>query len=293
MDTSVLGFSDNNLRFLRINSSREVISSGEADLGFSINDISYLKKNKEDLMNVFSLKLGEFISQDEIKEMNAGIIIDSSQTFLNIIPIDFNENKNNINSLLLWELSNYYPDNYKDFSVRYLKLKKNLTGENVYEVLLIAIDRNKLNFIKSLCNGIGIRIKNIEIDQFASEKYVKENYNTEGLKVLLAGFKNNRMDFSINDGSRIIYYDYGRTSRQSYLNVLKKLLNSFRLSSGPVFPDRVYIYGDGLSEELETILYNEFGKNNVIVLSPLINQKTNPESSTFVPLFGLALKNLS
>lgn len=293
METSVLGFSDNNLRYLKINSSREVISSGEAELGFSINDLSYLKKNKDDLMNVFSLKLGEFVSQNEFKEMNAGVIIDSSQTFLNIIPVDFNENENNINSHLLWELSNYYPDNYKDFSIRYLKLKKDLTGENVYDVLLIAIDRNKLNFIKSLCNGIGIRIKNIEIDQFAAEKYVKEKYNTENQKVLLAGFKNNRMDLSFTFKNRIIYYDYGRANKQGYLNVLKKLLNAFNVSSDTVFPDRVFIYGDNLSDELETVLFDEFGKSNVNVLSPLSNPEVNTDFSTFAPLFGLALKNLS
>jgi len=293
LETTVIGFSDNILRFLKINSSRTVTASGETDIGFSINDVSYFKKNKDDLLNVFHIKVGELLKDSEFKDLNTGVIIESSQTFLITIPVDFTDNENSINSHLLWELSNYFPDTYKNYSVRFLKLRKFITGENLYDVLMIAIDKNKLNFIKSLCNGTGIKIKNIEIDQFASEKCISDNCKIKGTKILLAGFKKHRIDFSITEGNKIIYYNYGRTVRQNYLNVSAKLLNSLKTSASAVSPDKIFIYGDSISEELNSLLFNEFGKQNVNVLSPFDNQKEILNSSAFAPLFGLALKNLT
>ena len=34
-------------------------------------------------------------------------------------PVEFSDDKSNINSHILWELSHYFPENYKDFIVKY------------------------------------------------------------------------------------------------------------------------------------------------------------------------------
>lgn len=82
-------------------------------------------------------------------------MIEASQAFLNVLPVDFNEGKANINSHILWELSNYFPENGKDFIVKYYRLNNNYISKNIDEILLIALDKNKIDIIKIFATAAG------------------------------------------------------------------------------------------------------------------------------------------
>ena len=295
METEVLGFAGNNLKLLKLNSDKEIVFAGETDLGFNINDLSYIKKNRDEILNIFPEKLNELINFENLQETTAGVVIDSSLTFLNVIPVDFDEDTSSINSSILWELSNYFPDNYKDFNVRYYKLGKNPVSKNIDEILIIAVDKTKINFIINLCNNSGLKIKNVEIDQFAVEKYIKEKYRNEfsnGI-IFLSGFKSGRIDFSLLEKGKIKCFDYSRTDKSGYVNAFRKLLNSFKTNSGFHIPEKIFIYGDEILSDLKNILNDEFGESKITVLSPFKDNNVLSEPSSFAPLYGLALKNAS
>lgn len=295
METTVIGFSENNLRMLRLNSEKKIVYASETSLGFNLSDGSAINSNMEEYINLFADKANEMKVFDGDEILSAGVVIDSSQTFLNILPIDFNEDISNINSHLLWELSNYYPGSYKNYNIKFYRLHNNYISKNIDEVLLIAIDKSRIKFINLLCASIGFKIKNVEIDQFAAEKFIKEFYTqeAENKTALIIGFKNSRIDFSLIEKGKIKYYDYSKSDKAGYLNAFKKQINSFRYSAGFRFPERVFIYGEDDLSEFVNILEHEFGKNKVTDLVCSGMKLDVARQSSFAPLFGLALRNLT
>ncbi len=222
-----LEFSGNTLRVLQLNETRDIIIKDERKLSFNILNEQTLKSKSADLISEFAVIIKSVLNDDS-NEQRAGVLISTEQTFLNVFPVDFNEDQSSINSHILWELSNYYPETYKDFNIKYYRLNNNYFNENIDEALLIAIDKNAIGFIKVLCNGSNIKIRNVEIDQFAVEKCVKENYPEEIKNtILIIGCKNNRLDFSVIARGYLKYYDYEIFEGKKFRNLLIRHLNIY------------------------------------------------------------------
>ena len=187
MENINIEFSDDRFRVLQLNSLKEIILKEEVELGLNINDVKYIKRNKKEAVNIFSEKFSELPFGEENNISKACLLLNTPQTFLNVFPVDFNEEKNSVDSHILWELSNYFPETYKDYIVKYYKLNNNFLSENTDEVLLIAVDKNRIDVMKTLCNGCGVKIVNIDIDQFAVERCIKESYDGKfsGKNILL------------------------------------------------------------------------------------------------------------
>jgi len=287
-------FSENFLRVLKINDSREIIFKDEIGLGFNINDILNFKKSRNEITSLFSEKINETKIFENSEDYSVCVLMETSQIFLNVFPVDFHEDKNNINSHILWELSNYYPETYKDFIIKYYRLNNNYLNEYIDEVLLIAIDKNKFDIMQSLCNGNGIKIKNIDIDQFASEKCIKEIYSEEfkSKNILLIGNKNNRLDFSLIANEKIKYYDFSNTNKHNQKSVALQQINYFQNIFIEINFDRIFLYGDESTIELMNFINEEKNNYNVKLLNPVNEGDNSVNNSIYAPLYGLALKNL-
>lgn len=286
-------FSDNTLRILRLDKAKNILSKDEISLSFSLSDETILRKNKSELIHEFEDVIYEVLkkdtdSQNDLAGLTAGILIGTEQTFLNVTPVDFDEDNSSVSSHIIWELSNYFPDTYKDFNVRYYRLKNNRVSENIDDTLLIAINKKKLEFIKTLCDSSEIKIKNIEIDHIVIEKCLKEKYPEDiiGKTVLVIGIKKGRVDFSLLSDGEIRYYDYANLSGSNlkYLVVSQlKLLNSLLFNI-----ENIFIYGDDSNNDLKNFLKEQFENTGVFD----INYERDSEDTTFAPLYGLALKNV-
>ncbi len=283
----ILGFTENTLRVLQLSDSKEVISKDQINLSFNINDKSHLKSNSEELITEFSGNILNIIDSKSAEAHTASVLIDTAQTFLNVVPVDFNEDRNNINSHILWELSNYFPDTYKNFNIKYYRLHNNSVNEGIDEVLLIAIDKNRIDFIKKLCNGSNIKIRNIEIDQFAVEKCLKENHGADMLNknILIIGCKNSRLDFSLIKNEVLKYYDYDIFEGSNFRPALVNQMNFFNSAFNDKSIQKIFLYGYESSGNIKKFLDKEFGN---IEISYINNDGID---SSFAPLYGLALKN--
>ena len=293
MDTLNLGFSENVLRILRLNNSAEIVFKDEIDLGFNMNDEEYLRKNRDELVFSFTEKLSDVLKYETLEINEASILIDTSQTFLNIFPLDFQEDQGSINSHILWELSNYFPDNYKEFNIKYYRLNNKYLSGGIDEVLLIAVDKNKIEFIKNLCNGSGIKIKSVDIDQFVVERCIKEIYQAElnDKTVLLVGCKNSRLDFSLIKDGKIKYYDYENAGTTNFKTLLAKQMNFFNSMFNEDNAGTIFLYGDRNSEVVKNFFNEEFEKLPVILIDPFDKTNRDENLSKYSPLYGLALKN--
>jgi len=284
-----LEFSGNILRALQLSESKEIILKEEIRLSFNLNDEFHSRKNRENLIEEFEESVRPIFKDEEQEFRSAGILIGTGQTFLNVMPVDFNEDAGTISSHILWELSNYYPESYKDFTIKYFRLNNNYLSENIDDVLLIAINKHKLEFIKSLCDSCDISIRNVEIDHFAVEKCLRE-FNPDDIrnkKVLIIGSKSERLDFSLIANSTMKYYDFEVTERSDFRNLLVRQINI--LNSSLFTIDRFYLYGDDKAAVIKSFLEDQF--KNIPV--SFISYTGNKEDSGFAPLYGLALKNLS
>lgn len=292
MNTLSLEFSENFLRILRLNDLGEVVFKDEIDLGFNMNDDN-LRKNRDEIVLLFTEKLS-FLFKDETGLINeADVLIDTSQTFLNVFPLDFQEDQRSINSHILWELSNYFPDNYKEFNIKYYRFNNKYLSEGIDEVLLIAVDKNKIEFIKALCNGSGIKIKSVDIDQFVVEKCVKKIYPAEfkNKTFLLVGCKNSRLDFSLIADGKIKYYDYDNIGISNFKILFAKQMNFFKSMFNKDHSGKIFLYGDRNAEVIKDFLNEEFESLTSVLIDPFVKTGSAENLSKYSPLYGLALKN--
>lgn len=285
-------FSENALRVLAINGSGEITFKNETDLGFNMNE-DYLNSSRDEITNIFTDKIAELFKDEEFRESRASILIDTSQAFMNVFPLDFQEDQGTINSHIFWELSNYFPNNYKEFNVKYYRLNNKYLNDGIDEVLLIAVDKNKIDFIKNLCNSSGIKIKSVDIDQFVVERCIKKIYPAEmSESALIIGCKSNRLDFSLISGARIKYYDYENTGTTNINALLVKQMNFF-IPEFEHHSGKVFLYGDRNGEIVRNFLNKEFENLSVTFIDPFSKKYSKENQSRYSPLYGLALKSLS
>ena len=288
-------FSNNLVRVLQLNKSKEIILNEEIELGFNIDDVNYIKKNKKEAVSIFSEKFSELNLNETNTEENACVLLNTSQSFLNVIPVDFNEEKNNIDSHILWDLSNYFPDTYKDYIIKYYRLNNNYLNEKIDEVLLIAVDKNRVDVIKNLCNGIGFKIVNIDIDQFAVEKCLKENYSGEFTEqnILLIGFKDSRIDFSLISKGKIRYYDFQNPGKANFKILIEKQIEFLTSVFSEIKIEQAFIYGTEKSINVQNFINEELKIFPATIINPSKINSSEVSQSRYAPLYGLALKNFS
>lgn len=282
-----LEFSKKKLRLLLLNGSGDLICKEESDFNFDINDESNYKNIREEVASEFSEILDKFVNIKSKEPWTAGILVDTAQTFLSIVPIDFSEDENNINSHILWELSNYYPETYKDFNIKYYRFNNKRLSENIDEVLLIAVNKNKIECIKTLCNSNNVKIKNVDIDQFAVEKCLKKNHHNDikGKTILIIGCKDERLDFSLLYKEQLKHYDFEIIKEADYRKSLAHQINFYVTMFGKI--EEIYLYGNAIVSKVKDFFEEQFSDVSVSYIDSSV------EGAKFAPLYGLALKNIN
>jgi len=279
-----IGIGNGVLRMLQINDAGKIF---QKETAFDFNPaVSASAKAIEDA----SQNLHEILSHtDELDfndQLTAGILIGTDQTFLSVFPVDFSDEKTNIDSHILWELSNYFPGTYKNFNIRYYRLN-NFSSGPVDEILLLAIDRKKIETLKTLFENAGIKIRNIEVDHFSVEKFLRENYSSEisNRRILNIGSRPGRIDFSILEKGNLKMYDFDTLEHLTVENSIIRQINNTQSLFGNI--DNLFVYGDSNFERINEFLQVQFPEIKIL-------QSVLPvDGHKFSPLYGLSLKNLA
>lgn len=281
-------FSGNVLRVMLLDQNGKIVSKNEKNIGFSPSDFDQARKNRNEFIAEFSGHMRSILGYELDQTRNAGILIGTDQTFLNVFPLDFNEEQSSIDSHILWELSNYYPESYKDFNIRYLRLNNSNLSQNIDDALLIAVNNNLIAFIKSLCNESNIRIRNIEIDQFTVERCLREfrKAETADASILIIGCKNDRLDYSYVEKGSLKAYDFDIIEDRNFGNSVIRYLNSIQPEIKKV--NEIFLYGDKLVTQVKNFI-EELVNGISVSYAGIPGEADDPK---FSPLYGLALKNL-
>jgi len=304
-----IGFSSNNIYFTELvkESGAPKVNHIESDkIDFDFEDeLSKHKSSQKDLTNI-SGEIQNYISKRNLDISSVSVSIGTSQAFLITLPIDYSDGKQSINSKIYWELSNYFPDNYNDFVINTYRLNNVLPSKESDEFLIIAVQKNTIEFIKRVFKLCNLDLSVIDIDHFSAEHSLRKNYETEleGRNVLLVGLKKGRVDYGYIENKKYKFYAYSRYYNDAEINLLlTRKLNSL-LGSEPASGgvDAIYLYGDDIKDEnVEALrklnvapvnIINPFG--SVFAADLFLKDETLRKNSyKFTASCGVALRNFS
>lgn len=283
-----------------VNNMNEVIVLEEISVAIDLSkDIGVLKNDKNTIYELSDI-INSAIKTEGVDIESAGVTIDSSQAFINNIPVDFKEDPKSINSHLMWELSNYFPDEHQNFNIKYYKLEKKGYPENVDEALLIAMDKNKTEFVKNIFMVLKFPLKIIDIDHFSSEKLLKYNYASEMANndILLIGFRSNGMEMSVICNEKLKHYEFINSFNIADPALITSFLERMKIESD-INIKKIFYYEDNILNRVPD-LSNELNGLKLCILDPFLKLKlsrqllsgksTNENFSRFSALCGLAVK---
>jgi hypothetical protein len=295
-----IGLFEKSLKFLEINKDNKISFAYNFTENFNLENLYIQNKFSDANLNETAKTINDILKQSNTGAGISKLLIDTNQCFANVIPIDFSESKEKINSDIIWELSNYFPENYKNFKINYYKLLSGSYSEEIKETLIIAIKNNLIESLVKLSKLINIKIISIDVEHFTSEKYfrsIRKNLlNDEN--ILVIGCKKNRFDFSIINKSGCFAYDYFLVKDSNFQNDLVNTYLKIEDKYGNLQINNIYIYGDESSSSSYKIINDISKKARAILSNPFYeigitdNVKTDivSEGYKFIPLCGLALE---
>lgn len=281
----------------------EHIESVNVDFDFE-DELGKFKSSQKDLTNISS-EISTYITKRNLNINKAGLTISSSQAFTLILPVDYSEGKQSINSKIYWELSNYFPDNYNDFLINTYRLNNVLPCKNSDDFLVIAVQKNTVEFIKRIFKICSLDLSLIDIDHFSAENALRVNYEEKigGKNILLVGLKRGRIDYGYIENRKYKYFTHSKyySENEFNLSLTRKLSSVIR--SEPILGrvDEIFMYGDDIKDDtLESMEKQGFAA--IKIINPfenigasdifLKNDKLRKVTYKYSASCGIALRNL-
>lgn len=245
-----------------------------------INEVTELIMNNLKRNNLFT---------DNIK-----FVLDSRLAYISCVPLDYSDEVENINSSLIWEISNYFPENYKNYKVTYQKINhENKDLDHLGNTLIIAYHKNIAEITRRISEISSLKISNINFDVFTAGHYLT-NLSQKNFAVL--GCKKDRLDLSVYLDGKLSFFlpvyikDNVKEIMQTEIYKILKL-------SGFEEINDLFIYGDDVCPQMIN-LFKEFNwKYKVSLTDPfkkysvdeslLEDRVEHLNSFSFTPLFGL------
>ncbi|CUS97291.1 hypothetical protein JGI22_00263 [Candidatus Kryptobacter tengchongensis] len=222
--------------------------------------------------------------------------LDTEFVFLNIIPIDANLSEQDLNEHLLWEISQYFPDeSAQNFALRGYKFGSG----KVQKMLIVAVRKEIISFLRAIADKLNLKIQIIDIDHFSAENCLRERISSVRSRYfykdfILAGLKKGRIDVSVFRNYEFQRYFYYLVNNESDLRYfLIKLVND-NVSAGF---EKFVFYGEVVDKDMIDFISEMLGSRFVVLNpfdSPLfLDLKVKPEvASIFAPNIGLAFRML-
>ncbi len=288
MNKIIIGYTGKHIKFLLVENGKKVTFVDQqeyADANIFFLEPKINHKRITELSNIIST----VFRKNNFHFDTAGLVLDSRLAYMSMIPVDFTDEAENINSSLIWELSNFYPDTYKNFKISYQRIDSN-KDEYAYlgNTLIIAYHKNIAEITRRLSELTGIKFTGINFDNFAAGKYFLGKSEKD---FILLGLKQDKTD--------IMHYLNGKI--RNYTGLYKNNETGFgngeieSILKLPGFSgiNKVFIYG-----EESAVQYGEkisAGYKQIFVENPfghfsaesVLQENAGIIPYSFTPLFGL------
>lgn len=304
MKSLIVSFAGKNITIAEVSGKKEILLLENIIAEDDISESITLDRYNDRMIFSYSDLINSALKGKSFKEHRVALLVDSSIAFMNLMPIDYNDPADNIRSQILWDLSNYFPQNYKEFNINYFRLKKNNISLDVKDTLVIALHKVKMEFIKSILEFCNLNVNITDIDHLSAEKCIRSVYGIDfkNKKNLILGIKKDKADLSIIDNTDIYYFDYMIADSYNYQErFIKTLSNIYEMNLDISF-EKIFIYGDNNVRNMQNIVFSVFPEKDILISNPLpiFNYSAVKETSDnienegykYTSLLGLALKSV-
>lgn len=293
MNHLLIEYSGNKIRILQVDSQKIVFLD---QLEFVDSDFFYLEpKINFKKINEFSDLLVAHLKKNNLFADSLKLVLDSRLAYISCIPIDYSDEPENINSSLIWELSNFYPESYKNFKINFQKI--NAGSEDLAilgNTLVIAYHKNIAEVTRRISEISSLKINSINFDLFTAGNYICNNL---GFKDFVSvGCKKDRVDLSFYVKGKISFF-MPLFIKEDFQNMIIPEMK--RVLSLPGFEDlnQICFYGDESTINIFNLFETFSSKYNTQITDPFMHFKLDPvfledridrlQSFSFTPLFGL------
>jgi Tfp pilus assembly PilM family ATPase len=267
------------VRILCTDAKNEIIFLKEEDSNVDFSEDVSIYGNNFEIINELAEIISNALKSENIPALNARLILDVNQFFINSVPVETFDAES-LKSYIIWDISNFYPDIYKNFVVNYHKIISSKETQDIlgdYKILTISIRNNCINFINELFRRGNLTIEKIDIDLFALNNLFKTNPGVSS-KLIMNCYKN-RIDYLIMNGNSLLCYDYIYFKDNNFDIELEN--NIKRLNSRKEFEmvKNIYISGEDYSEYVLNEIKKFYGNKEISIINPLNFLKTGENLS--------------
>ncbi len=202
-----------------------------------INEVSELILNNLKRNNIFT---------DNIK-----FVLDSRLAYISCIPLDYTDEVENINSSLIWEVSNFFPENYKNYKVTYQRIvHENKELDHLGNTLIIAYHKNIAEITKRISEISSLKISNINFDVFSACSYISQ-ISPRNFAAL--GCKKDRLDLSVYINGKISFF-LPVYVKDNIKDVLQTEIYRILKLNGYEEVQDIFLYGDDVCPKILNLL---------------------------------------
>lgn len=303
MNILVIGIYERTLRFLEVNAQREITFIKTVDTPFSFSECFKLGNFDDSIISEACSLIKEALKNINYSSSKVFLLLDTSFSFLNIVPIEISDkSSDNVLSFIVWDISNYFPENYKNFQINYYKLYDYKFAPNIKANLIVAIENSTLEIVRKIFHNCRMQINMFDLDFFAADKYATNIFvdNTYPLEIISVGCKRNKVELSISGQKGLRYYNYLHFKDSNYKNAILKLFSEVNEEIFLNQLKKAMVFGEDYAADVCKFLLTKFKHIDFKMPNPFdefpksdkgyIEKKHKIEGNKFIPLFGLLLK---
>ena len=190
--------------------------------------------------------LSAFMKVNRVQARRVSVALDTSQVFINTIPMEDGISRPEMNQHIEWELSQYFPDVPSKAFITDVHQLTQHTTERWNEMLTVSVNRRDAYAIQQALVKLGLSLHVVDVDHFSADTALRFNYPDTNQKFLaLIGIKENRLDVSLIKNGNMESYSYSVV--QSNAEIVEHISRLSRETRG-IFS--ITVYGTFLDNDL-------------------------------------------
>jgi Tfp pilus assembly PilM family ATPase len=190
--------------------------------------------------------LSAFMKVNRVQARRVSVALDTSQVFINTIPMEAGISRPEMNEQIEWELSQYFPDVPSKAFITDVHPLTHHTTERWSEMLTVSVNRRDAYAIQQALVKLGLSLHVVDVDHFSADTALRFNYPDTNQKFLaLVGIKENRLDISLIKNGNMESYSYSAV--QSNAEIVEQVSRLSRETRG-IFS--ITVYGPFLDNDL-------------------------------------------
>lgn len=152
----------------------------------------------DNLIEINSIRdsIKEFLEQNKVSQGYVSFALHGHDIVIRQLEMPLMEEKS-LGKLVEWEIAQYLPENGANYYINYEILEKiNTKARKVYNLLVVATPKNKVDKFVELSYGLGLKLKSIDISANCLARVLKHSIKASNDKASIGiidiGFRNSK-----------------------------------------------------------------------------------------------------